>query len=791
MKAMKLSVHSLVERVLRCGDIDNRYVDSSALYEGAAAHRKIQKSMGEEYHAEISLKMGLEADGQPIQLQGRADGIFTDKDMLYIDEIKTTTMPLEQLRRQETMHWGQAQCYAYMLLHTMDSPPSRIGIQLTYYQLHSEEIKRSRKIYHAEEIDDAFDALWQRYAVFARLEREWAALRNESIEAFSFPYPSYRRGQRELAAAVYRAIGQEKKLYVQAPTGIGKTLSTLFPAVKAMPRHRLDKLFYLTAKTVTRTVAQDAVQKMLGSGLRLKSLTLRAKDKICFCENPNCNPVDCPFANGHYDRVNDALLELIQSYDLILPSSVEEIARAHRVCPYELSLDAALWADLVVCDYNHVFDPIVYLRRFFDLDEERRYVFLIDEAHNLADRVRDMYSATLRKSPFSRLSRQLRDKDTASSALRKTMRQINRYLLDERKAMGDASHRADPELDAVTNALIALFCEAAEDWLSQHETHPLHDELLELMLEAEAYQAAGEYYDEHFVTLTQAEEGELSVTRLCLNPADIIADRLQKAVSSTLFSATLTPLPYYREILGGGTQDVILTLPSPYDPNRLLLLAHAGISTKYRDREKSYAPIAEAIHTVVSARKGNYLVYFPSYDYMRKVVECYREIDSNADLLVQNSQMDELERERFLGCFEHSDGHLRLGFCVLGGIFSEGIDLKGDRLIGSIIVGVGLPGLSERQEQIRNYFDRQGGCGYDYAYVYPGMNKVLQAAGRVIRSEEDSGIVLLIDSRFDTAKYRALFPAHWANIQILRSQTQLETACAAGLQDQWKCSTKK
>ena len=784
MEAIKLSVHSLVERVLRCGDIDNRYVDSSALYEGAAAHRKIQKSMGEEYHAEISLKITLEADGQPVQLQGRADGIFTDKDILYIDEIKTTTMPLEQLRRQEMMHWGQAQCYAYMLLHTMDSPPSRIGVQLTYYQLHSEEIKRIEKIYRTEEIDDAFHELWQRYTVFARLEREWAALRNESIEAFSFPYPSYRRGQRELAAAVYRAIGQEKKLYVQAPTGIGKTLSTLFPAVKAMPHHRLDKLFYLTAKTVTRTVAQDAVQKMLESGLRLKSLTLRAKEKICFCDTPSCNPVDCPFASGHYDRVNDALLELIQSYDLILPSSVEEIARAHRVCPYELSLDAALWADVVVCDYNHVFDPVVYLRRFFDLDEERRYVFLIDEAHNLADRVRDMYSVTLRKSPFSRLSRQLRDKDAASSALRKTMRQINRYLLDERKALGDASHRADPELDAVASALIALFCEAAEDWLAQHETHPLHDELLELMLEAGAYQAAGEYYNERFVTLTQVEEGELSVTRLCLNPADIIADRLQKAVSSTLFSATLTPLPYYREILGGGTQDVILTLPSPYDPNRLLLLAHAGISTKYRDRAKSYAPIAEAIHTVVSARRGNYLVYFPSYDYMRKVVECYREMDSNAELLVQNSQMDELERERFLGCFEHSDGHPRLGFCVLGGIFSEGIDLKGDRLIGSIIVGVGLPGLSQRQEEIRNYFDRQGGCGYDYAYVYPGMNKVLQAAGRVIRSEEDFGIVLLIDTRFDTAKYRALFPAHWANIQILRSQTQLDAALAAHLENQ-------
>ncbi len=776
MEPIPLSVRSLVELVLRCGDIDSRYTDSSVMYEGAAAHRKIQKAMGDNYQPEVTLKRTVEIDGQPVLLQGRADGVFTEDGITYIDEIKTTTLPLELLRRQEAVHLGQAKCYAYLLLHTMENPPPRLGIQLTYFQLDSEELERSRMVFTAGEIDAFFDDTIRRYADFLRFEREWAVIRNTSIAQLPFPYPAYRPGQRKLAGAVYRVIGAQKRLYVQAPTGIGKTLSTLFPAVKAITGHGLDKMFYLTAKTVTRTVAQEAVEQMLDRGLRLKSLTLRAKEKICFCEAPLCNPVDCPYAKGHYDRVNSALLELLEGHDLITPAVIEQIARAHRVCPYELSLDASLWVDLVVCDYNHVFDPVTYLRRFFDGEEQKRYVFLIDEAHNLADRVRDMYTAVIRKSPFSRLSRQLRDKDAASSALRKAMRQVNRYLLDARREMGERSHRAEREPDAVLGALLALFAEAAEEWLPLHEGHALYDELLELLFAVGAYQTIAEVYDERFITLTQAEEGEVTVTQMCLDPSAIIGQRLGNAVSCVLFSATLTPLPYYREILGGGVEDPMLCLPSPYDPGRLLLLAHAGISTKYRDRAASYLPIAKTIHAAIQFREGNYLVYFPSYDYMQKVADCFTQLFDDTEVLIQTSRMTEEEREDFLHRFDQANPHTLVGFCVLGGVFSEGIDLKGDRLIGAIIVGTGLPGLSMRQEQIREYFDQLNGQGYDYAYVYPGMNKVLQAAGRVIRSESDYGLVLLIDTRFDTIQYRRLFPEHWSHLRFLHHQDQLEHA---------------
>ena len=774
MEPIKLSVHSLVELVLRCGDIDRRYSDDSAMFLGAQAHRRIQKSMGEEYQPEVSLKLTVPVDGQEVLLQGRADGLFWKDGLLYIDEIKTTVLPIEALRQKESMHLGQAECYAYLLLHTMDQPPDTIGVQLTYFQLDTEEIQRVRFTFSAEEVDAFFEDTLARYADFLRLERTFSALRNASIEQLPFPFPAYRKGQRELAAAVYRVIGKEKKLYAQAPTGIGKTLSSLFPAVKAIPGHNLDKLFYLTAKTVTRTVAEEAVSLMAQAGLRIKSVTLRAKDKICFCDQPNCNPVDCPYAKGHYDRINRALLELLQEHDLITPAVVEEAARAHRVCPYELSLDAALWADLVVCDYNHVFDPSVYLRRFFDREDDSRYVFLIDEAHNLTDRVRDMYSTVLRKAPFSHLSRQLRGREPAASALRKAMRQVNRYLIDLRAELDGRTEHAQTERDAVLGALVTLFVQAAEEWLALNQTeHPLYPELLELTFEASAFAGMAELYDEHFVTLVEDGEEGLQVTQFCLDPSEIIAQRLGWAVSSILFSATLTPLTYYRETLGGQKEDPILELPSPFDNRRLLLLAHEGISTKYRDRAASYRPVADAIQAATAPRQGNYLCFFPSYDYMRQVHTIFCEQYPEVETLLQESRMDEQQRLDFLARFDRDNPRTLIGFGVLGGIFSEGIDLKGERLIGSVIVGVGLPGLSLRQEQIREYFDWINGHGYDYAYVFPGMNKVMQAAGRVIRGEQDEGLVLLIDSRFGTMRYRSLYPGHWSHLQLLSSTDQI------------------
>ena len=789
----KISVHKIVDLILRCGDIDSRFSESSTMYRGAAAHRKIQKEAGAGYIKEVQLKLETEIEGIPMRIQGRADGIITaDDGTITIDEIKTTTLPLNYLYKQHEQHLGQGKCYAYMYLTILATPPPAITVQLTYYQLDSEVLERHRWEFTPTELEAFFTDLLRQYGLWLRFERDWKIERNDSILAASFPFESFRSGQREFAAAAYRAITAQKKLYAAAPTGIGKTLSALFPAIKAMGEGKAEKLFYLTAKTITRTVAEDAVKLMTHQGLRFKSVTLRAKDKICPNDVCICSPDACINAKGHYDRLNDALWDLLHSVDLITPDITAQFAQKHHVCPHEFALDTALWCDLVIGDYNHVFDPSVYLRRFFNNNDNRDYVFLIDEAHNLADRVRDMYTASLRKSTFSSVRTQLKDKDPQSAEVRKTLKQINAYLTDMRNEM----HKNAPTAHAVTSptaeplrsnfpaygkslaveaqdfvfkAFVTLFSQATGEWLAakKYDNHALYNALLNLYFEVNMYMLVSELYDSHYTTLIETHGSDVAVTLFCLDPSQVIAEGLSRGISSIIFSATLTPLNYYREILGGSDEDTIISLPSPFDPKRQQIIIHRGISTKYIHRENSYAPIAETIYTAISQRKGNYLVFFPSYDYMNKVYAIFHENYPHINTLLQQGHMTETERLDFLEQFSENNTETLVGFTVLGGIFSEGIDLKGDRLIGSIIISVGIPMINMRQDQIRDYFNRKNNQGYDYAYVYPGMNKVLQAAGRVIRTETDSGIVLLIDDRFATEKYWGMFPAHWSNVRVI------------------------
>jgi len=781
LEPIKIAVRKIVEQVMRSGDIDNRYADSSAMYAGASAHRRIQRSMGENYQKEVSLSLEAEIDGESVIVQGRADGVITLPDGgIVIDEIKTTSLPLERFRADEKAHLGQAKCYAHMYLRQAEEKHSRIGVQLTYCQMETGEIQRQSYSFTAEELEEFFAGLLEDYGVFIRFEREWKQTRDSSIKATPFPYPSYRKGQREMAVAVYRTIEHNKKLYVQAATGIGKTLSALFPSIKALGESLGEKIFYLTAKTVTRTAAEDAVRLMAEKGLRVKSVTLRAKDKICPFGAPGCNPDFCEYAEGHYDRVNGAILDILENNDLITPEITAEYSNKHRVCPHETALDVALWSDVIVGDYNHVFDPTVYLRRFFSENEgggeSGGYIFLIDEAHNLADRVRDMYTAKLSKSQFLKLKNEIKDKAKETAGLKRAAGEINKYLLEVRKALGAERRSAEKELDAEFLTLVNAFIAAAEDWLpgAGHSGHNLHEEVLTLYFEALMFAGLSEIYNGCFISITDVFGSEASRTLFCLDPSEIISRRLEKARAAVMFSATLTPLPYYREILGGDEEDFILGIPSPFDRERLFIAADYGVSTKYADRENSRLPIAEAVYAAVSRQKGNYMAFFPSYEYMAQVYETFTGRYGEINTIVQKTGMSEEERRDFLLRFDAENSETLLGFCVLGGIFSEGIDLVGGRLIGSIIVGVGMPKLSFRQDLIKDYFNEKNGRGFDFAYVFPGMNKVLQAAGRVIRAEEDSGTVLLIDSRFNTPKYRTLFPDHWSHIKMIKNADELE-----------------
>ena len=777
MGAIKISVGKIVEMILSSGDIDSRFKDDAAMHKGSAAHRKIQKEAQADksiqYTKEVSLKYETTVNEIPVLVRGRADGIIAEhhddtSPHITIDEIKTTTLPLEYIFKQQEMHLSQGKCYGFMYLQTLENPPGFIDIQLTYYQLESGETKRFKSRFTAEGLKFFFFDLLHKYSLWLKHERDWKSTRNESIKQNNFPFENFRKGQRELAAAVYRTISAGKKLYASAPTGIGKTISTVFPAIKAMGEEKSDKIFYLTAKTVARQAPEDALRLMATSGFRIKSMTLRAKEKICLNHEQKCacNPDACPFARGHFDRVNDAVWDIINNIDLISPHVTMEYAAKHRVCPHEFSLDTALWCDIIIGDYNHVFDPVVYLRRFFAPGFERDYVFLIDEAHNLAERVRDMYSAVLHKAAFGQIRSRLKDKDMFSTNLRKVSKEMNGFMIKLRKEneKSFAKREKNTELSELAERSLPIF----GDWLAanKNSSHELFEDIMNLYFELRHFAFINEIYDSHYTTITEIYRSEVSITLFCLDPSALIADGLARAKSSVLFSATLTPLKYFHEILGGANDDNAVSLPSPFDPLKLDLTAHCRVSTKYVDRESSYSPIAEIIYAAISRTKGNYMVFFPSYEYMRKVYEVFNESYPEINTLLQQSGMSEDERAEFLEAFDGNNAETLVSFTVLGGIFSEGIDLKGDRLIGSIIVSVGIPKISLRQDLIKNYFDEKNNQGYDFAYVFPGMNKVLQAAGRVIRTESDTGVVLLIDSRYSMQKYKNLFPAHWSHIKF-------------------------
>lgn len=777
VKKISISVRSLVEFVLRAGDIDMRFTGGERMLDGAKAHRRLQKASPQEYAPEVTLSYTFDYKGFAVTLSGRADGVITEPDGIVVDEIKSITGSLDDIEEDRNpLHWAQAKCYAFILAR--QQALKSVTVQLTYCSLENDDLKRFRQIFSENELTVFIHDLFDRYIIWAEYESERVLERDAGIKALDFPFASYRKGQRELAAAAYRAIASGNTLFAQAPTGIGKTISTLFPAIKAIGEGHAQKIFYLTAKTITRQAAQDALLKMGSLNPYFKAITLTAKDKICPHPGTLCNPDACEFAKGYYDRVNDALFELLSRESMITRETVQEYASRHDLCPFEFGLDISQWVDCIICDYNYVFDPIVYLRRFF-LNTTGDYVFLIDEAHNLVDRAREMYSASLSKSAFLKISKTIKDKN---KALAKTAREINRHFIKLRKSCIEAGENfiITKEEDKELYKLLNGFTHQTERWLMKPHPQDNSDELLELYFDCLAFIKISSFYDDSYVTFVKSEANEVNTRLFCLDPAINLSAMLACGKSAVFFSATLSPLQYFSSILGGSSESRLVKLTSPFERSNLCLLIADNISTKYKDRNESTGTVAAMINELVSGKQGNYIVYFPSYRYMNDVYDAFIEIcPENLHTVKQEPQMTEQEREAFLAGFEPEPTSTLAGFCVLGGVFSEGIDLAGERLIGSVIVGVGLPQLNPEQNIIRDYFSAKNGMGYEYAYMYPGMNKVLQAAGRVIRSADDRGVVLLIDDRFTRRDYRALFPAHWSHYKRIHSANALKGELAA------------
>ncbi|MBC2018333.1 ATP-dependent DNA helicase [Listeria seeligeri] len=768
MKAVQISVRRLVEFVLRGGSIDSRMTSSDRALEGTKIHQLLQKSAGEEYQAEVSLKLDRTVDGVVFSLDGRADGIINEQ---TIDEIKTIETVMEEITEDfRPLHWAQLICYGFMLAEKSDLP--EVTLQLTYYQVADEEIKQFRRIMSREEMGAFVDDLLSKYAVWAKMSAAWEMKRNKTIQELSFPYDSYRRGQRELSIAVYRTAVSGENLFCEAPTGIGKTMSTLFPAVKAMGEGKTDKIFYFTAKTITRQVAEDALDEMRRKGLAARSVTITAKDKICFLDERKCEPDHCQFARGYYDRLNEALFDLLGQEEAITRTVVEQYARKYTLCPFELSLDVALFCDAIVCDYNYLFDPVVYLKRFFS-EGPGKYTFLVDEVHNLVDRARSMFSATLRKSLIMQVKRQLDKKLhkrlwNSVNAMNKVMVSLNKELTES----GETIHVSKADL-AEWNESVLKFTFVAKEWLPQNTQSETQSDVLELYFESLRYVKIAELYDERYTTQITRTHSDLEIKQLCLDPAFLLSEKLKLGASSVLFSATLRPIDYYTNVLGGEEDTSRMVFSSPFEQQNMHLLVADNISTKYQMRDQSLASVVEALAALIAGKKGNYLFFFPSFQYLQNVYELFREKHPEIVARKQEGAMDEEQREAFLEAFKAGNLETLVGFCVLGGVFSEGIDLRGERLIGAAIVGVGLAQLNPESDLIKDYYNETIGQGFDYAYQLPGMNKVLQAVGRVIRGESDRGVILLIDERFSASRYRTLFPAHWNHAKIVKNTKEI------------------
>ena len=787
---VKVSVRTLVEFIMRSGDLESGSgrMDADAMQAGSRLHRKIQKSMGSNYTAEVPLSIELPlADGEEcflLVVEGRADGVIRNQDDSFIiDEIKCTYRDVKSFTQAEQVHLAQARCYAYMLgvkeeklggtaeeFFKAESPegnapeatpelPPVFGIRLTYCNIENENIKHFDEELSGEELTAWFDGLLKEYATWAVWERRWKKLRNASAKALQFPF-SYREGQKDFTAGVYRSILREKKLFAMAPTGVGKTISTVFPAVKAVGEGLTEKLFYLTAKTIVRTVAEETFSLLADRGLMFKTVTITAKEKICVLEKPECNPFTCPRAKGHFDRVNDALFDMLTNEKNITRELIEIYAEKHTVCPFEFCLDLTLWADAVICDYNYVFDPTVALKRFFAGDGKNNYVFLIDEAHNLPERAREMYSGTLWKEEFLSVKRLL---GKQLPKLVKRLDACNKELLRlKRESEGFTEHT---EFGALAMCLTRLMTECEEYLKDDKRPGNERDAVLNLYFEVRHFLAMYDFSDTDYRFYTAyGEDGSFYVRVQCMQPARALAEQLKKGKSAVFFSATLLPVRYYMEELGGSEEDYAIYVPSPFSKKQRLVMVGCDVNFRYANRgPRMYEKAAEYILKFTEAKRGNYFVFFSSYRMLQDVAAVLEEL-LTAVLHKQKANMTEEEREEFLAQFAEEAEDTHIGLCVLGGIFGEGIDLKGERLIGAVIVGTGLPLVCDERELFRRYYDAQEEGvkdGFSCAYLYPGMNKVQQAAGRVIRTVEDKGAVLLLDDRFAGMQYASLFPKEW------------------------------
>ncbi len=759
-----ISVRELVEFLMRSGDIDNRHgsvASASAMAEGTRIHKKIQKEGGKQYQAEVALRHTVELPDYSIVIDGRADGIFEDSETgdVVIDEIKGVYRDVTLMDAPVDVHLAQAKCYAY--IYSLQQDLSSIDVQMTYCDLDTEVVQRFRSSYSYDDISNWFKKLIEDFVKWAEYDINHIIERDESIKALNFPF-EYREGQKKLCSDVYISILRKKNLFIEAPTGTGKTINAIFPAVKSMAEGLSRKLFYVTAKTVTASVALNTMRLIASRGCLASAVQLVAKEKMCVLDAVNCNPDDCPRAKGHFDRINEALYDILTHEQVYTRELISQYAEKHNVCPFEFALDISSFSDVIIGDYNYIFDPRVKLKRFFAGGTKGDYVFMVDEAHNLVDRAREMYSATISKEDVLACKRHVtKYSKRATNALTK----LNTVMLAYKKVANglDVLDEADDFYSALCRASDAL-----HSLLEKRFPIPERDEIAQFYFAAMNFIEFYERMDDKYILYSLLDENGFMIKIFCADPSTRLQECIDSGRSAIFFSATLLPIDYYKKLISTCEDNYAVYATSIFDPKQRLLLIANDVTSKYTARTLSmYERIADYIEIIASGKCGNYMAFFPSYSFMEDVMMVWESrMHSGMRTIMQSQGMRESERDEFMSAFESNPDETLIGFCVLGGIFSEGIDLTEDRLIGAIIVGTGLGGIDQENELLKDFFDQTGKNGFDYVYRYPGMNRVEQAAGRVIRTVNDRGIIALLDQRFLQASSKSLFPREWADYEV-------------------------
>ena len=767
MKELELSIHQLVDFLLRKGDIDNRVFNRSSMQEGTLIHALYQSKQDENYISEYPLKDTLIVDEIAVTIQGRADGIIVKGNHYTIDEIKTTIIDLKQFR-DENLEWhlGQAKCYAF--LFAKERNLKSISVKLTYIkQGNTSEKLFDNYTFFYEELEQFIYSLIGEYIEFYNVIFRKDEIKNASIEKLEFPFGSYRKGQRNLAKYAYATAVNGGNLFVEAPTGIGKTMSTLFPFIKALKDDEKSKIFYLTAKNSGKINAHHAIKILKEKGLSLIDILITAKEKVCFCKDKSCNPDECPFAKGYYNKIKNVIKESLLSFDDFDYETIIYMAKKYEICPFEYQLDLSLFSDVIICDYNYLFDPVSYMKRYFDEDSSH-YLALVDEAHNLVSRSRDMYSASLDKTMYITAKESLKGSKNKKI---KTMLSRMKKLFDSYELLDDGEHEF-MDISLKDFHTIEYFVNTYQE-VNKVDNQDITKELTKLYLEVNKFKKISEFYSDNYLFYVKKEGDNVTINLFCLDASKYIKSILARIKASIMFSATLSPMEYYVNLLGGNIdENPTIELESPFPREHLKIMVAPKVSIKYKNREKTYEQVAEYIKKFVTQKIGNYFVYLPSYEYQERIIE-FLDLPNDIELHIQKKDMFDYEKEEFLNNFKENPKSTHVALTIIGGSFGEGIDLVSDRLIGLIVVGIGLSKINYESNKIVEYFKSKDLSGYDYAYTFPGMNKIMQAVGRLIRSEKDRGAALLIDERYMTRSYQGLFADEWRDYEVVMSSEEV------------------